>query len=58
MLSISLEVRNQKSIETGLKKFIEPDIIQDWTCEACNKKGELEKRTTVSELPNVLILHL
>ena len=27
LLSISIEVRNKKSIETGLKKFIEPDFI-------------------------------
>ena len=58
MLNIDLEVRNQKSIESGLKKFVEPDIISDYNCEACGKKVDLEKRNSVSELPNTLILHL
>ena len=58
MLNISLEVRNQKSIEDSLRKFIDVDIISDYECEKCKNKVELQKSTSVSELPNTLILHL
>ena len=56
--NISLEVKNQKSIADGLKKFTSSDIIQDYSCSACNQKTDLQKMTTLAELPNTLIVHL
>lgn len=43
MLNISLEVKNQKSIYEALRKFVQGEIIQDFNCEACNKRVDLEK---------------
>ena len=41
-----------------MKKFIQPDIIQDYQCENCEKKVDLEIKNTVAQLPNTLIIHL
>ena len=34
--ALSLEVKNQKSIYDGLRKFISGEIINDYRCEACH----------------------
>jgi ubiquitin C-terminal hydrolase len=56
--NLSLEVKNQKSIADGLKRYTSADTINDYNCGACNQKTDLEKKNTLSELPNTLIIHL
>ncbi|CDW78148.1 ubiquitin carboxyl-terminal hydrolase family protein [Stylonychia lemnae] len=56
--NLSLEVKNQKSIYDGLKKFITGEIINDFLCEACNQKVDVERKTVIEKLPNMLIVHL
>lgn len=56
--NLSLEVKNQKSVHDGLRKFVAGEIISDYQCEACNQKVELEKKATIDRLPNTLIVHL
>lgn len=56
--NISLEVKNKKDIHEALKALVQGEIISDYKCEACSKTVELEKKLTVSELPNTLIFHL
>jgi ubiquitin carboxyl-terminal hydrolase 34 len=34
--NLSVEVKNQKTLYDGLKKFIQGEIINDFQCEACN----------------------
>lgn len=34
--ALSLEVKNQRSIYDGLRKFISGEIINDYRCEACH----------------------
>ena len=56
--NLSLEVKNQKSIHDALKKFITGEIISDFKCEACNTKTDVERRTVLDKLPNMLMVHL
>ena len=46
-----------KNVNESFSKFIEPEIIGDYKCEKCEKKG-ISKRDLLKKLPNVLILHL
>ena len=56
--NLSLEVRNLKSVFESLDKLTSGEIISDYKCENCNKKVELRKVSSLSTLPNVLIVHL
>ena len=57
-LTLSLPVRDCKSVYESLKKNVAGETISDFKCDGCNKKVELSKRTLIAETPNVLILHL
>lgn len=56
--NLSLEVRNQKTVYDSLEKYITGETISDYMCEDCNKKVDTTKRCCLSNLPNVLIVHL
>ena len=56
--NISLEVKNLKTIYESFNKFISGEIISDYECSNCEKKVETTKKSTILELPNILILHL
>ena len=56
--NLSVEVKNQKSIYEGLKKFTSGEIINDFQCEKCNQRVDVERRTVIQQLPNTLIIHL
>ena len=34
------------------------EIIEDFKCNACDKKVEIEKKIAIKNLPNTLIVHL
>lgn len=56
--NLTLEVANMKTLNDSLNKLVLPEKIDDFNCEACNKKVTITKRTSLCDLPNVLILHL
>ena len=56
--TLSLEIKNQKTIYGALDKFIASNAVSDFLCEVCKQKLDVEKRTLLSTLPNVLIVHL
>jgi len=56
--NLSLGVKGFRTLHESLTKFVAGDTIQDYYCEQCKKKVDVVKRTSVSELPNVLIIHL
>jgi len=58
MFCLSLEVNNMKTIYDSLEKYISPEKIDEYHCETCNKKVTITKRNVLSDLPNVLIVHL
>lgn len=57
-LTISLPVRDSKSVYDSLQKQIDGETISDYKCDGCSKTVDLSRRTLISEAPNVLILHL
>jgi len=56
--NLSLEVKNINNLNTSLEKLIEPEEIDDFKCDKCNKKVIIQKRTTLSKLPNILVIQL
>ena len=56
--NLSVEVKNQGSLQNSLKKFVQGETISDYQCADCDKRVELEKKITIKELPNTLIIHL
>ena len=56
--NLTLEVANMKTLNDSLNKLILPEKIDDFNCEGCGKKVTITKRTSLCDLPNVLILHL
>ena len=56
--NLSLEVKNINDLNTSLEKLIEPEAIDDFKCDKCNKKVIIQKRTTLSKLPNILVIQL
>ena len=38
--------------------MIEGEIIGDFTCENCQQKVDVIKKTVIKKLPNTLIIHL
>lgn len=56
--NLSLEVKNQKSVYDGLKKFTTGEVINDYQCEACGQKVDVQRKTVINKLPNTLIVHL
>ena len=58
MFCLSLEVSNMKTIYDSLEKYISPEKIDEYQCDTCNKKVTITKRNVLSDLPNVLIIHL
>jgi len=56
--NMSVEVKNLKNLYESMDKFITGETIDDYYCDNCNKKNSITKRTCISYLPNVLIVHL
>jgi ubiquitin carboxyl-terminal hydrolase 34 len=56
--NLTLEVKNQKSVFEGLNKLVAGEIINDFDCDACKNRCDVEKKIVIDKLPNTLILHL
>jgi ubiquitin carboxyl-terminal hydrolase 9/24 len=60
-LSISVPVKNKKSLQEGLQAFIQGDMLEGenaYNCEKCDKKVDTLKRTCIKKLPRNLIIAL
>jgi len=57
-LNLSIPVKGIKSVEESLAKQVEGEIINDYQCDGCNRKVDLQKRTMIASTPNILIVHL
>ena len=57
-LNLSLPIKGVKSIEESLEKLIEGEVINDYNCDGCSRKVDLQKRTMIASTPNILIVHL
>ena len=56
--NLTLEVKNINNLNDSLHKLIAPEKIEDFKCSNCNKNVTINKRTSLSDLPNVLVFHL
>ena len=56
--NMSVEVRNMKTVYDSFEQFITGETIDDYFCDSCQQKNSITKRTCLSYLPNVLIVHL
>ena len=56
--TLSLEIKNQNTLEEALEKFISESAVSDYKCDACEQKVDVARRTVISTLPNILIVHL
>jgi len=56
--NLSLSVKGNTTIYKALDNFIASDTISDVDCEHCAKKVNVERRTCLSHLPNILVVHL
>ena len=56
--NLTLEVKNINNLNDSLHKLIMPEKIDDFKCSNCNQNVTINKRTSLSDLPNVLVFHL
>ena len=55
---LSLEIKNQSSLQECLDKMVEPEVICDYYCNTCDKKvDEIHKFRKFNSLPNILFIH-
>lgn len=60
-IKVELIIRGKDSIQESLAAFVEGEMMDGENkveCEKCNTKKPTFRRTCLSQLPNVLILHL
>ena len=51
-------MKNSKSLAESFNKFQLGELINDYTCEFCEKKVDVSKKTRISVAPKILIIHL
>ena len=56
--NLSVQVKDRTSLDHSLRKNIESIVINDFRCESCGQKVDVEKRQLFAEPPNVLIINL
>jgi len=56
--TLSLEIKNQRTLQDCLEKYISGANVSEYMCSSCKKKVDVVKRTLISTLPSVLIVHL
>ena len=57
-LCFTLEVRGNNSLEESFEAWTRSEHIDDYSCDKCNAKTTIRKRTCVKSLPRVMIVHL
>jgi len=56
--NLSVDVKHSSTLYESLSRFISGDSISDFHCDHCEKKVDITRRTLLSTLPNILIVHL
>ena len=56
--NLTLEVKNINNLTDSLHKLITPEKIDDFKCSNCNQNVTINKLTSLSDLPNILVFHL
>ena len=55
---LSLEVEDLKNIYESFDKYISTEYIEDYYCLICKKKITYKRSIFISNLPNILVIHL
>ena len=58
LYTLTLEIKNQRNFQEAMTKFISDSLVTGYFCEQCKAQVEVVKRTLLSNLPNILIVHL
>ncbi|PRW58024.1 WD repeat-containing 53 [Chlorella sorokiniana] len=56
-LHISLPAKDVASVEEGLARITAGEVIGDYRCPCCGKKGPADRRATLAALPKRLLVH-
>lgn len=56
--SLTLEVKNSKTLSESFNRYILGELISDYKCDFCQKKVDVSKKTRISKVPHNLIIHL
>eukprot|EP00826_Nyctotherus_ovalis_P065647 TRINITY_DN9653_c0_g2_i1.p1 TRINITY_DN9653_c0_g2~~TRINITY_DN9653_c0_g2_i1.p1 ORF type:complete len:271 (+),score=76.45 TRINITY_DN9653_c0_g2_i1:35-847(+) len=56
--NLSLGVKGNTTLFEALDNLIASDTINEFNCEHCARKVSVLKRTCLSQLPNILVVHL
>lgn len=56
--TLSLPVKGSTGIHDSLSKMTKGSTIEDYTCEGCNKRVNVTRRSLLADTPNVLVVHL
>jgi ubiquitin carboxyl-terminal hydrolase 34 len=56
--TLSLEIKNQRTLDDSLERFIAGSTISEYLCDHCKERVNAIRRTLISTLPNILIIHL
>lgn len=55
---LTLQVSNQRNVYDGLKRLTTGEVIEGFRCDGCNQTVNIERKTVLQKLPNMLFLHL
>ncbi|XP_022685475.1 ubiquitin carboxyl-terminal hydrolase 20 [Setaria italica] len=57
-IDLSLEVTMVESLMDALHSFTKVELIEDFMCDGCNSRVNMEKHFKVEQAPEVLVIHL
>ena len=52
------QAQSRDEFKRARAKMVELSVIEDYLCENCEQRVDIQKRSLVAETPNVLIVHL
>lgn len=55
---VTLQLTPEKNLAESLRKYTEPQKLDDYTCASCGKNGGLVRTLGIYRLPRVLVVHL
>ena len=58
MAFLSVPIKNIDTLEKAIASNVEGEVINDYECSGCKKKVDVQKRSLITQTPNVLIVHL
>ncbi|CAL4915728.1 unnamed protein product [Urochloa decumbens] len=57
-IDLSLEVTMMESLMDALQSFTKVELIEDFMCDGCKSRVNMEKHFEVEQAPEVLVIHL